>query len=154
VHDLRALKLTGSQFDGASLGVAGAASGNIDISAKLASALPIYLVVVIGLSLLIMILVFRSLLVPVVATAGFLLSLAAAFGAIVAVYQWGWLGAVFGVHDPGPVLNFAPVILVGCCSGSRWTTSSSWCQACARRSFTATLLAPRLSRACATAGPS
>jgi RND superfamily putative drug exporter len=68
---------------------------------------------VIGLSLIIMIVVFRSLLVPVVATAGFLLSLAAAFGAVVAVYQWGWLGAVFGVHDPGPVLNFAPVILVG-----------------------------------------
>ncbi len=69
--------------------------------------------VVIGLSLLIMILVFRSLLVPLIATGGFLLSLAAAFGAVVAVYQWGWLGEVFGVHDPGPVLNFAPIILVG-----------------------------------------
>jgi RND superfamily putative drug exporter len=108
VADLRAL-----QLDGIQLGVAGQASGNIDISAKLAGALPLYLTVVIGLSLIIMIVVFRSLLVPVVATAGFLLSLAAAFGAVVAVYQWGWLGAVFGVHDPGPVLNFAPVILVG-----------------------------------------
>jgi RND superfamily putative drug exporter len=69
--------------------------------------------VVIGLSMLIMVLVFRSLLVPLIATGGFLLSLAAAFGAVVAVYQWGWLGDLFGVHDPGPVLNFAPIILVG-----------------------------------------
>jgi RND superfamily putative drug exporter len=109
VANLRAL----SGGDGVELGVAGAASGNIDISDKLAAAMPIYLAVVIGLSLLIMILVFRSLVVPIVATGGFLLSLAAAFGAVVAVYQWGWLGAVFGVHDPGPVLNFAPIILVG-----------------------------------------
>ncbi len=56
---------------------------------------------------------FRSLLVPLIATGGFLLSLFAALGAVTAVYQWGWLGAVFGVHDPGPVLNFAPVILIG-----------------------------------------
>lgn len=95
------------------LGVAGQASGNIDISAALAAALPVYLSVVIGLSILIMILVFRSLLVPLIATGGFLLSFAAALGAVTAIYQWGWLGEVFGVHDPGPVLNFAPVILVG-----------------------------------------
>lgn len=105
--------LRGVEIDGMQLGVAGAASGNIDISQKLADALPVYLIVVIGLSLLIMVLVFRSLLVPLVATGGFLLSLAAAFGAVVAVYQWGWLGEIFGVHDPGPVLNFAPIILVG-----------------------------------------
>ncbi|QEO14423.1 MMPL family transporter [Agromyces intestinalis] len=95
------------------LGVAGQASGNIDISQKLADALPVYLAVVIGLSLLIMIVVFRSLVVPLVATGGFVLSLFAAFGAIVAVYQWGWLGGLFGVHDPGPVLNFAPIIIMG-----------------------------------------
>ncbi|SDG15272.1 MMPL family transporter [Pseudonocardia oroxyli] len=93
--------------------VAGVPSGNIDISAKLAAALPLYLGVVVGLSLLIMILVFRSILVPVTATAGFVLSYFAAMGAVVAIYQWGWLGGVFGVHDPGPVLNFLPTILVG-----------------------------------------
>lgn len=56
------------------LGVAGQASGNIDISKALADALPIYLAVVIGLSILIMIVVFRSILVPIIATGGFLLS--------------------------------------------------------------------------------
>ncbi len=110
VHHLRDLS---PLSDGVELGVAGQASGNIDISSKLAGVLPIYLAVVVGLSLLILILVFRSVLVPLVATAGFVLSLFAALGAVVAVYQWGWLGAIFGVHDPGPVLNFAPIIIMG-----------------------------------------
>jgi RND superfamily putative drug exporter len=95
------------------LGVAGSASANIDVSDKLLDVLPLYLIVVVGLSLLIMIIVFRSLLVPLIATAGYVLSLFAAFGAVVAVYQWGWLSSVFGVHDPGPVLDFAPIILMG-----------------------------------------
>ena len=66
-----------------------------------------------GLSLLIMIVVFRSLLVPLVATGGFVLSLFAALGGVVAIYQWGWLGGVFGVSNPGPILNFLPTMLVG-----------------------------------------
>jgi len=110
VHHLRAL----SPLDnGTILGVAGEASGNIDVSAKLSDALPLYLAVVVGLSLIILIVVFRSLLVPLMATLGFVLSLFAAFGAVTAVYQWGWLGSLFGVHDPGPVLNFLPIILTG-----------------------------------------
>ncbi len=110
VHELRDLT---PLEDGTVLGVAGEASGNIDISELLANALPIYLVVVVGLSLIILIVVFRSLLVPLMATFGFVLSLFASFGAVVAVYQWGWLGGIFGVHDPGPVLNFLPIILTG-----------------------------------------
>ncbi|MFT4307020.1 MAG: MMPL family transporter [Microbacterium sp.] len=110
VYDLRGL----SPLDGdVELGVAGTTTANIDVSAKIADALPVYLVVVIGLSLLIMILVFRSILVPVIATAGYVLSLFAALGAVTAIYQWGWLSAVFGVHDPGPVLSFAPIIVMG-----------------------------------------
>ncbi|MEV6611801.1 MMPL family transporter [Kutzneria sp. NPDC051319] len=110
VARLRALP---TQPGGITLGVAGSASANIDVSDKLSDALPVYLIVVVGLSLLIMIIVFRSLLVPLIATAGYVLSLFAAFGVVVAVYQWGWLSTVFGVHDPGPVLDFAPIILMG-----------------------------------------
>jgi RND superfamily putative drug exporter len=95
------------------LGVAGMASGNIDISETLSSALPVYLTVVVGLSLVILLLVFRSLYVPVVATLGFILSYFAALGGVVAVYQWGWLGAVIGLETPGPVLNFLPTLLAG-----------------------------------------
>ncbi|MEZ5124992.1 MAG: MMPL family transporter [Thermoleophilia bacterium] len=95
------------------LSVAGHTSAGIDISQKLADALPIYLAVVMGLSLLIMIVVFRSLLLPLVATGGFALSLFAAFGGTVAIYQWGWLAGVFGVSDPAPILNFLPTLLAG-----------------------------------------
>jgi RND superfamily putative drug exporter len=117
VHDLRGLSPLNGDTAGLegeiSLGVAGQASGNVDISEKLAGVLPLYLSVVVGLSLIILVLVFRSILVPLVATAGFVLSLFAAFGAMVAIYQWGWLGPVFGVHEPGPVLNFAPIMIMG-----------------------------------------
>lgn len=110
VHDLRALE----PLDGeVTIGVAGSASGNIDISDKLAQALPVYLAVVVGLSLIILVLVFRSIFVPVVATLGFILSYFAALGGVVAIYQWGWLAGVFGVETPGPILNFLPTILVG-----------------------------------------
>ena len=99
--------------DGVQIAVAGLASGNIDISQKLADALPLYLGLVIGLSLLIMVVVFRSLFVPIIATGGFILSLFAAFGGVVAIYQWGWFGGIFGVHATGPILNFLPTMLVG-----------------------------------------
>ncbi|MCJ1706396.1 MMPL family transporter [Microbacterium sp. VKM Ac-2923] len=110
VRDLRALPPVNGDID---LGVAGAAAINIDISEGLADVLPIYLVVVVGLSFLIMVMVFRSLVVPFIATAGFVLSLFATFGAVTAVFQWGWLGDLLGVHNPGPILSFLPVILVG-----------------------------------------
>jgi RND superfamily putative drug exporter len=109
VRDLRGLEIDGV----ASLGVAGNASGNIDVSEKLADALPLYLLVVVGLSLIILIFVFRSILVPITATLGFVLSLFASFGGITAVFQWGWLAPVFGVHDPGPILSFLPILVVG-----------------------------------------
>jgi RND superfamily putative drug exporter len=109
VRDLRGLDIDGVD----ELGVAGNASGNIDVSEKLADALPLYLLVVVGLSLIILIFVFRSILVPITATLGFILSLFAAFGGITAVFQWGWLAPVFGVHDPGPILSFLPILVVG-----------------------------------------
>ncbi len=108
VHALRE-----SSPAGASIGVAGFASGNIDVSERLADALPFYLLVVVGLSLIILVIVFRSLVLPVLATVGFVLSLLAALGATTAVFQWGWLGVVFGVNNPGPVLSFAPLLITG-----------------------------------------
>ncbi len=110
---VRELRASSPLDDGTVLGVAGEASGSIDISQKLSDALPLYLAVVVGLSLIILIIVFRSIVVPVLATVGFVLSLFAAFGVVTAVYQWGWLSSIFGVHDPGPVLSFLPIILTG-----------------------------------------
>ncbi|MCD7101631.1 MMPL family transporter [Pseudoclavibacter sp. 13-3] len=98
---------------GVEIGVTGLTAVNIDVSQKLGDALPPYLAIVIGLSLLLLILVFRSIVLPLLATLGFLLSLAASLGSVVAIYQWGWLGSVFGVHDPAAVLSFLPIILIG-----------------------------------------
>ena len=110
VKDIRALAPVGGDL---TIGVAGQAASNIDISQALSDALPIYLIVVVGLSFLIMILVFRSLLVPLIATGGFVLSLFATYGLIVAVFQNGWGASLIGVHSTGPILSFLPVILVG-----------------------------------------
>lgn len=93
--------------------VAGATSGFLDLNDRFAAALPVYLAVVVGLSLIILLVMFRSLLVPVLATAGFLLSYAAALGAVTAVYQWGWLGAVFEVEHPGPLTSVTPILILG-----------------------------------------
>ena len=98
---------------GVTIGLTGQTAGNIDVSTKLGDALPPYLAIVVGLSLILLLLVFRSIVVPLLATGGFLLSLAAAFGLVVAVYQWGWLGGVFDVANPGAVLSFLPIILIG-----------------------------------------
>ncbi len=110
VRDLRALPPVDGEYE---LGVAGQAAINIDISENIAGVLPLYISVVVGLSLLIMILVFRSLLVPLIATGGFILSLFATYGATVAVFQWGWGAPIFGLHSTGPILSFLPVLLVG-----------------------------------------
>ncbi len=101
------------RHSGIEVGLTGQTVANIEISDRLAAALPTYLLVVVGLSVLILMVVFRSLVVPVVATGGFLLTVGAAFGATTAVHQWGWLGSFFGVTQPGPLLSFMPIILIG-----------------------------------------
>jgi RND superfamily putative drug exporter len=113
VHDLRSEGAAIQADHHVGIGLTGQTAANVDVSAKLGAALPPYLAIVVGLSLILLILVFRSILVPVLATAGFLLSLVAAFGGVVAVYQWGWLGGIFDVPHPGAVLSFLPIILIG-----------------------------------------
>lgn len=101
-------KLTGKRD--VTFGVTGSTALQIDIDDKLAAALPQYLLVVVGLSFVLLVMVFRSILVPLKATLGFLLSVAAMFGAMVAVFQWGW----FGLADaPGPIVSFIPIISIG-----------------------------------------
>ncbi|WP_346922368.1 MMPL family transporter [Glutamicibacter creatinolyticus] len=95
------------------MAVTGQVAAQIDVSEVVTNALAPYLSIVVGLSLILLLLVFRSLVVPLLATGGFLLSLAAAFGASTAVYQFGWLSGVFGVNVPGPLLSFLPILLTG-----------------------------------------
>ncbi len=90
--------------------VTGTTAIQIDINQKLADAMPVYLAVVVGLSFIILMIAFRSVLIPIKATLGFLLSVAAMFGALVAVFQWGWLGIT---DAPAPIVSFIPIIAIG-----------------------------------------
>ena len=94
------------------ISVTGTTAVGIDISNRLTNALVPFGLIVVGLSIVLLMMVFRSVLVPIKAAAGFLLSVVASFGVVVAVFQWGWLADVFGVHNPGPILSFMPIILM------------------------------------------
>ncbi|MEV0317203.1 MMPL family transporter [Streptomyces sp. NPDC050658] len=98
---------------GASVMVTGTTAMNIDVSQKLNDALVPYLALVVGLAFVLLIIVFRSILVPLKAALGFLLSVLAALGAVVAVFQWGWLGSLFGVEQTGPIMSMMPIFMVG-----------------------------------------
>ena len=113
VFDIRELEKVFPAELNANIEVTGIAAVNIDISQKLADVLPLYLGTVVILSFLLLILVFRSLIVPLVATGGFLLTVGATLGAVVAVYQLGWLSEVLGVTQAGPILSFLPILLIG-----------------------------------------
>ena len=110
VHAIRHLDGT---VAGANVGVTGLTAINIDVSTKLGDALLPYLIVVVGLAFVLLTLVFRSLLVPIKATLGFLLSIAATFGAVVAVFQWGWAADLLGVQQTGPIISLLPIVLIG-----------------------------------------
>lgn len=98
---------------GVTLGVTGFTAINIDMSAKLAEAFPIYVGVIVVLSIIILLLVFRSIIVPIKATVGFLLSVLATFGITTAVFQWGHLHSLFGFDTGGPLLSFMPILVTG-----------------------------------------
>ncbi|HWM04919.1 MAG TPA: MMPL family transporter [Actinophytocola sp.] len=98
---------------GADIAVTGQTAANIDVSGKLADAMLPYLALIVGLAFLLLMLVFRSVVVPLKATLGFLASVAATFGAVVAVFQWGWLAGALGVESTGPIMSMLPILLIG-----------------------------------------
>ncbi|MBQ1020405.1 MMPL family transporter [Micromonospora sp. D93] len=110
VHDIRGAV---SGIPDADVLLTGVTAIGIDVSEKLSDALPIYLLLVVGLSVLLLMLVFRSLLVPVKAALGFLLTVAATFGITVAVFQQGHLADLVGLDTPGPLISFLPILLIG-----------------------------------------
>ncbi len=113
VNRIRTVTAVGQRTYGLDTYVTGQTALNIDTSAKLSAALPVYLAIIIVLCLTLLIVVFRSLLVPIAAVVGYVLSILAALGAVTFVFQWGHLAGIFGVASPGPVLSFLPIILLG-----------------------------------------
>jgi RND superfamily putative drug exporter len=81
-----------------------------DFSHVLASKLPLFIGVVVLLSFLLLMVVFRSLVIPTMAAVMNLLSVAAGFGVVVAVFQWGWGARLIGVDTTGPIEAFVPVL--------------------------------------------
>ncbi|MQY27738.1 MMPL family transporter [Nocardia aurantia] len=97
---------------GATVQVTGTTASNIDTSDKLGSALPVFLVVVVGLAFILLTIAFRAALVPLTSIVGFLLSVFAAIGIQVAVFQWGWGAGLLGI-TPGETISFLPIIVLG-----------------------------------------
>jgi len=96
---------------GAHILVGGTTASDIDVSAKLSGALPIFLIVVVGLAFILLTFAFRTILVPIKSILGFLLSMAAALGAQVAMFQWGWGQHIFGI-TPTETISFLPIIML------------------------------------------
>jgi RND superfamily putative drug exporter len=96
---------------GAHILVGGTTASNIDVSAKLSAALPVFLVVVVGLAFILLTFAFRTILVPIKSILGFLLSMVAALGAQVAMFQWGWGQHIFGI-TPTETISFLPIIML------------------------------------------
>ena len=113
VHDLRDKHDDWVEKYDVSFAVTGFTAVAIDVSEKLMLALLPFGILVVGLSLVLLAMVFRSVWVPIKATLGFVLSVGASFGAVVAVFQWGWFADLLNVPSTGPVLSFMPIILMG-----------------------------------------
>ncbi|WP_380167866.1 MMPL family transporter [Jannaschia sp. R86511] len=113
VQDIRDLREPISDELGVDIAVTGATAVAIDISDLLLRALLPFVLLVVGLSLVLLAMVFRSVWVPVTAAVGYLLSIGAALGAVVAVYQWGWLEGPLHTVALGPVISFMPILLLG-----------------------------------------
>jgi putative drug exporter of the RND superfamily len=96
---------------GAQLHVGGITAIFEDFGNAIADKLPLFIGVVVLLSALLLMIVFRSILVPLKAVVMNLLSIGAAFGLIVAVFQWGWGASLIGVDGSGPIISFFPIFL-------------------------------------------
>ncbi len=91
--------------------VGGAAVSLSDVGRRTSQRLPVFIAAVLALSFVLLMLVFRSVLVPLKAVLLNLLSIGAAYGIMVAVFQWGWGGALIGLEATVPIVSFIPMFL-------------------------------------------
>ncbi|MGW2993886.1 MMPL family transporter [Streptomyces sp. NPDC001193] len=91
--------------------VGGATASLSDVGRRTSQRLPVLVAAVLAMSFLLLMLVFRSVLVPLKAVLLNLLSIGAAYGIMVAVFQWGWGGALIGLEATVPIVSFIPMFL-------------------------------------------
>ncbi len=82
-----------------------------DLTDRISNRLPIFIAAVVAMSFLLLMVVFRSVLVPLKAAVMNLLSIAAAYGVLVMVFQWGWGASLIGLHSTMPINPFLPLIM-------------------------------------------
>ncbi|MEV7287614.1 MMPL family transporter [Streptomyces sp. NPDC093252] len=100
---------TGTTLD---VQVGGVTAGYDDFADVIIGKLPLFIGVVIGLGCLLLLLAFRSIGIPLKAAAMNVAAVAAAFGVVVAIFQWGWGSDLLGLGSAGPIEPFLPVIMV------------------------------------------
>ncbi|MEU4063779.1 MMPL family transporter [Streptomyces wedmorensis] len=91
--------------------VGGAAASLSDVGQRTSERLPVFVAAVLAMSFLLLMLAFRSILVPLKAVLLNLLSIGASYGIMVAVFQWGWGGALIGLEATVPIVSFIPMFL-------------------------------------------
>jgi RND superfamily putative drug exporter len=101
--------LAGSQ---AKAYVGGQTASNEDVASKLISRFAFFLLFIVGITCLVLTMAFRSVVIALKAVIATSLSAAAAFGVLVAVFQWGWLQAIVGLDRTGPTASYLPVIVL------------------------------------------
>jgi RND superfamily putative drug exporter len=112
VHRLRDTILPTATADtGATAMVGGPTAGFIDQSEKIADRLLWFIAAVVSLSFLLLMIVFRSIVVPLKAALLNLLSIGAAYGVVVAVFQWGWGRSLIGLDEAVPIASFVPMMM-------------------------------------------
>ncbi|MEU8575748.1 MMPL family transporter [Streptomyces asoensis] len=100
---------TGTSLD---VHVGGVTAGYDDFADVIVGKLPLFVGVVVGLGCLLLLLAFRSVGIPLKAAVMNVAAVAAAFGIVVAVFQWGWGSELLGLGRAGPIEPFLPVIMV------------------------------------------
>ncbi|MFZ0089237.1 MAG: MMPL family transporter [Solirubrobacteraceae bacterium] len=110
-------KLRSSVIPGAEKGtnlkayVGGTTAGNVDLASNISSKLPLQILVVIGLSFLLLVLAFRTLVVPIQAAVMNVLSIAASYGVLTAIFQFGWLHGLIGLESAVPIVSYVPLFM-------------------------------------------
>jgi RND superfamily putative drug exporter len=91
--------------------VGGSTAANADLASEISSKLLLQILVVIALSFLLLMLAFRTLLIPLQAAVMNVLSIAASYGVLTAMFQWGWLHNLIGLDGPVPIVSYVPLFM-------------------------------------------
>jgi putative drug exporter of the RND superfamily len=91
--------------------VGGSTASNVDLASEISSKLLLQILVVIALSFLLLMLAFRSVVIPVQAAVMNLLSIGAAYGVLIAVFQFGWLHSLIGLDSAVPIVSYVPLFM-------------------------------------------